>query len=351
MTPKEYEYLKSIAKNFPTGDVIIAGTMHGEDVRSILSITPKRNIVVIDSFEGLAPPVEQDICDTTMVAGECNIGGVEEYKKTFEGTGYSPPKEIYKMWISKDELANIPKREISILFLDLDHYQPTKDCLEVFFSWVMPGGVILVHDYDFVRCPGIKKCCDEFGGIWDKVPETGFGRRRPDPFALEVGSGVNPNQGYCHLDINDNAPHLEICASCENIPLPDNCVSNLLSINTLEHIEWTNVRNVIKEWGRLIVEGGTIKIHVPDIEWLSILFKDKTGVWKRDVGAQPLNAAEDKWEYLNHYIMSTDAPYNMHRSVYTEDMLRDLLYEVGFEQMKRIQVDSRWLYVEAVKTK
>lgn len=349
MTPKEYEYLKSIVKAFPAGDIIVAGTMHGEDVRSMLSVNPNRNIVVIDSFEGLAPPAEQDMCESAMVAGECNIGGLEAYKKTFEGTGFEPPKEIYKMWISKEELAKIPRREVAILFMDLDHYQPTKDCLETFFSWVIPGGVVLVHDYNFVRCPGIKKCCDEFGGIWDYVPETGFGRRRPDPFALEVGSGVNPNQGYCHLDINSNAPHLEICATGEAIPLPDGCVSHLLSINTLEHIEWTNVRNVLREWGRVVMIGGTIKIHVPDIEWLAILFKDEKGKWKSDVGAQPLNAAEDKWEYMNHYIMSTDAPYNMHRSVFTEGSLKTLLSEIGFENMKRIPVDPRWLYVEATK--
>lgn len=349
MTPKEYEYLEQLSKAFPNGDVIIAGTMNGDDVRAIKRATPNRNVVVIDSFEGLMDPKEEDQCESTMVAGECNVGGLDTYLKTFEETGIEAPKEIYKMWISEELLSIIPKRDVAILFLDLDHYQPTKDCLKVFASWVIEGGVILVHDYDFIRCPGIKKCCDEFGGTWDKVEGTGYGRYRTRPFPLEIGSGINPVEGYVHLDINPEALHLEICASADNIPIPDETVSNLLSINTLEHMEWTEVRKVLKEWGRVVVSGGTIKIHVPDIEWLTTFFKDDKGLWKKDVGSQPLNAAEDKWEYMNHYIMSTDAPFNMHRSVYTEQMLCSLLNEIGFGKFKRIKVDPRWLYLEATK--
>jgi hypothetical protein len=178
MTLKEYQYLEFISKSFPSGDVIIAGTMHGEDVRAIKRATPSRNVVVIDSFEGLANPTEQDYCDNTMVAGECNIEGLEAYLSTFNGTDIEPPQEIYKMWISKEALSIIPKREIVILFLDLDHYQPTKDCLEAFSDWVIDGGIILVHDYDFFRCPGIRKCCHEFTKEWTVISETGFGEHR-----------------------------------------------------------------------------------------------------------------------------------------------------------------------------
>jgi predicted SAM-dependent methyltransferase len=166
---------------------------------------------------------------------------------------------------------------------------------------------------------------------------------------LEVGSGGNPRPGYVHLDIDLKAKHLEIHSSTNAIPLMNESVIELLSINMLEHIEWTMVRKTLKEWGRVVTPGGSIKIHVPDIEWLITFFKDSKDDWKKNVGNQPLNAAEDKWEYLNHYVMSTNTAYNMHRSVFTEKMLYGLLTEVGFGRFKRILTEPRWLFIEGIK--
>lgn len=166
---------------------------------------------------------------------------------------------------------------------------------------------------------------------------------------LEIGSGGNPHDGYVHLDVDKKAKDLELRATSRNIPIQDGMVSDLLCINTLEHIEWTRVKSVIKEWGRVVGVGGTIKIHVPDLEWLITFFKDNKGNWKKNVGHQPANAAEDKWEYLNHYVMSTDAAFNMHRSVFTESMLCNMLTEVGFGNFRRLPTDPRWLYIQGVK--
>jgi len=175
MTPEEYSFIKNISKLYPNGDIIVAGTYNGGDVRSFYKGDEKRNIVVIDSFEGLAEPTKPDMAEDYMEQGECNIGGLEKYLKTFEGTDFSPPTEIYKMWIDANSLKSIKERKVSILFLDLDHYQPTKDCLEYFFSWIKEDGIVVVHDYDFVRCPGIKTCCDDFKPGWRKIKGTGFG--------------------------------------------------------------------------------------------------------------------------------------------------------------------------------
>lgn len=182
MNQAEYAYLAKMAHVYPNGDILVAGTEYGEDVRTFMRTDPDRNIIVVDSFQGLAPPVKQDMKDGVdyMKEGECNIGGLEVYLEKFKEAGMVPPKEIYQMWITEEELKKIPPRPIAILFLDLDHYAPTKACLDVFGQAVVDnGGVIIVHDYDFERCPGIKKCCNEFGGHWEKIKDTGFGRHYP----------------------------------------------------------------------------------------------------------------------------------------------------------------------------
>lgn len=180
MTPNEYTVLQITVKLVGPGNILVAGTWDGNDVRAILEADPTRNVIVIDSFMGLDIPAEQDFAEDMAQTGECNIGGLEAYLNTFKDTGIKPPTEIYDMWITKKSLQQIKKRPLALIFLDLDHYQPTKDCLERFSKWLIPNGIILVHDYDFVRCPGIKKCCDEFGGKWEKIPETGFAKYIPE---------------------------------------------------------------------------------------------------------------------------------------------------------------------------
>lgn len=180
MTPEEYKYIAKVAKNFPKGDILVAGTERGDDVRCLMKVNNSRNIIVIDSFAGLAKPTKEDTAEGVdyMKEGECNIKGLERYLDTFKRKGTAPPKEIYQMWITRENLSVIPKRPIGMMFLDLDHYAPTKACLEYFKDWMLRPAMIVVHDYGFVRCPGIKKCCDEFATGWKMGEKTGLARLR-----------------------------------------------------------------------------------------------------------------------------------------------------------------------------
>jgi O-methyltransferase len=58
-------------------------------------------------------------------------------------------------------IANWPTGQLSLVNLDADLYNPTKKGLEYFYPRLSPGGVIIVHDYNF-KWPGIKKAVDEF---------------------------------------------------------------------------------------------------------------------------------------------------------------------------------------------
>jgi len=52
--------------------------------------------------------------------------------------------------------------EIAIAHLDCDLYEPTKAGLERFYPRVVPGGLIVVHDYSSGFWPGITRAVDEF---------------------------------------------------------------------------------------------------------------------------------------------------------------------------------------------
>ena len=61
-------------------------------------------------------------------------------------------------------------RQYAFVHLDADQYQSTMDGLKFFWPKMLPGGVILLDDYDWHACPGVKIALDEFG-----VPYTSQG--------------------------------------------------------------------------------------------------------------------------------------------------------------------------------
>lgn len=50
----------------------------------------------------------------------------------------------------------------SFVNLDVDIYESTLAGLKFFYPRMMPGGVIISHDYHSISCPGVKKAFDEF---------------------------------------------------------------------------------------------------------------------------------------------------------------------------------------------
>lgn len=58
---------------------------------------------------------------------------------------------------------DIPATNIGLLHLDCDVYPPTKFCLETFGRYrFVRGSVIVVDDYGFTTCKGVKKAVDEY---------------------------------------------------------------------------------------------------------------------------------------------------------------------------------------------
>lgn len=64
-------------------------------------------------------------------------------------------------------------------------------------------------------------------------------------------------------------------AACEALPLADNTVDMIFSIETLEHV--LDVRATIREWGRVLKPGGRVLFTTPcanklSLEWLMMYF-------------------------------------------------------------------------------
>lgn len=163
---EEIDYLCQTVAAAPLGDVVVAGTYRGGDVMAIMETNPDRRVVVMDSFQGLADASKGDEGEFVHQAGDFNVGGMDAYLRNFAESGYALPHEIYPLWITPETLKAVTLRPISVLWLDLDHYLPTRACISYFWDSLVLGGKMLTHDYDWDPCQGVKRACDDSGLAW-----------------------------------------------------------------------------------------------------------------------------------------------------------------------------------------
>ncbi len=89
----------------------------------------------------------------------------------------------------------------------------------------------------------------------------------PKGLALDIGSGEAPIEGFVHVDVRP-LPHVEIVIDLLKKPLPfgDGEVDMIYSSHFLEHIPFREIDRILSDWVRVLKNGGTIEIHVPDLE-------------------------------------------------------------------------------------
>ena len=161
------------------GDFAELGVYKGESARIIHRMDSSRRFHLFDTFEGFkqedlqhetgeaATYTTRNFADTSLELARRTIGGNENLvfhpgwfpesavssQQSAGASSPEPPPPI--------EGVDIEVGAFALVNLDADLYNPTRAGLEYFYPLLSPGGVIIVHDYNF-KWPGIKKAVDEF---------------------------------------------------------------------------------------------------------------------------------------------------------------------------------------------
>jgi len=117
----------------------------------------KKTVWMFDSFEGLPPPEAIDgnaaiewtkNVDSPLYYDNCTAS-IEEVRASAVALGLGDQVEIVKGWFDetipqvKDDIG-----EIAVLRIDGDWYRSVKTCLEELGPRVVPGGIVILDDYD-----------------------------------------------------------------------------------------------------------------------------------------------------------------------------------------------------------
>jgi ubiquinone/menaquinone biosynthesis C-methylase UbiE len=147
---------------------------------------------------------------------------------------------------------------------------------------------------------------------------------------LEIGGGSYPTPGFVHVDLDPYAEHLEAYAPAWSLPLPDGWARELLAVHSLEHVEPPRLRATLREWLRVLEPGGRVRIHVPNTAEL--------------MQAYAASPPREKWRVMGALLgmycaADVSAPEELearcdHQVFFDGDLLRELLVEVGFQDVQ-----------------
>ena len=140
------------------GNVAECGVYRGGSARLLARFVMSGEVFLFDTFAGLPAPVDKD---GDWAQGEFGSTSVEVVEATL---GELRPRCRLIPGLIPDTFGAIPEgTAFDLVHLDLDLYEPTLEGLRYFWPRLRPGGAVVVDDYGFPSCIGVRHAVEEFG--------------------------------------------------------------------------------------------------------------------------------------------------------------------------------------------
>jgi O-methyltransferase len=136
------------------GHAAEVGVFRGGVLRQLSRAFPSRKVYGFDTFAGL--PVEHDSPGEWCKPGMFAEVVFDDVRASFHDC---PNVELVR-GLFPDTGAGIDGA-FAFVHLDVDFYLSTLRALEFLAPRMSPGGVIVLDDWDFDRCPGVRRAVDE----------------------------------------------------------------------------------------------------------------------------------------------------------------------------------------------
>jgi len=167
--------IENVLREGVPGDLIEAGVWRGGAtifMRGVLKVHGVTNRLVwaADSFEGLPKPDPENFpleakvqSGPVMQRAYRNMAaGLEEVRRNFAAYGLLDDQvKFLKGWF-KDTLPAAPIGNLSLIRLDGDFYQSTRDALNSLYDRLSVGGYVIIDDYGEDSWTYCRRAVDEF---------------------------------------------------------------------------------------------------------------------------------------------------------------------------------------------
>jgi hypothetical protein len=166
-----------VVANGIEGDVVECGVWRGGSMQAVARTlmgrgATDRELHLFDTFEGMPAPTEEDrrikggptaeeMLETQPKTGLVwAIADLDDVQAGMATSGYPSERIHYHPGRVQDTIPEQAPDRIGLLRLDTDWYESTKHELDHLYDRLVPGGVLIIDDYDYWE--GSRKAVDEF---------------------------------------------------------------------------------------------------------------------------------------------------------------------------------------------
>jgi len=158
-------HMVSLANRLADGEYGEFGVHKGIMLKVIHRFMDKsRTLFGFDTFEGFDKrdiETENYLYRTKWTEGNFSPTSVDQVA-AYVGDGTAPDNlTLIKGWFPESFLGH-SRRKWRFVHIDFDLYQPIATALDILWGQVVPGGVVMVHDYGCYGFPGVRLAVDEF---------------------------------------------------------------------------------------------------------------------------------------------------------------------------------------------
>lgn len=144
---------------------------------------------------------------------------------------------------------------------------------------------------------------------------------------LNLGSGEVPLPGFVNVDALEAAPDVDLVADIgQPLPFDDGSVDLIYAAHILEHFPASEVPGLLRGWRRVLREGGTLLVAVPDLDVIAHRLVQLRG-W--------FTPPHNPW--LGAIYGGQKDEYDFHKTGFTGPWLASLLSEAGFGAVTRVK--------------
>jgi len=142
------------------------GVYKGETAKFIHEMNNTRKFYLFDTYEGYSKKdIEKETGEaSTYTSKNFSNTSIDAVKEYIDGNG----NLIFLKGHFPETTYSLKNQKYSLVTMDANLYNPTKDGLEYFYPKLSKGGVIIIHDYNH-KWEGLMKAIDEFV---KKIPES-----------------------------------------------------------------------------------------------------------------------------------------------------------------------------------
>ena len=166
---------------------------------------------------------------------------------------------------------------------------------------------------------------------------------------LEIGPGKKPIKGFESLNLGEgertegSADHI---GDARSLPFPDNTFDVVYSSHCIEHIQWYQVEDTIKEWKRVLKPSGVLEVWTVNGYAIAkaLVEYEETGKW---IGP-PISEWNNKkilsilkddpylWASgrIMSYARSGEYDSNLHRVIWTPKFLKQCFKKAGLKNIR-----------------